>query len=115
MLQTCLATLILTTFLTGILLALLGHYRLGRLIRFLPFPVVGGFMAGAGWLLVKGALTVLTGSDAHFATLPQLFEPATTLKWMPALAMALLLVIATRRLRHFLVIPTIVVGSMILF
>ena len=35
---------------------LLGVFRLGNLVRFVPFPVVGGFLAGTGWLLVKGGL-----------------------------------------------------------
>ena len=115
MLATCLVTLILTTFLTGTMLAILGRNRLGRLIRFLPFPVVGGFMAGAGWLLVKGALTVLTGYEVNLATVPHLIEQATLLRWLPSVAMALALVFATRRWRHFLIIPSIVMGAVIFF
>jgi SulP family sulfate permease len=115
MIQTCLAAMILTTFLTGMMLALLGHYRLGRLVRFLPYPVVGGFMAGAGWLLVKGALTVLTGLEVTARDLDLLVQPGMVLKWAPSVAMAIILVVATRRVRHFLVIPCIVAGAVILF
>lgn len=115
MIGTCLVALILSTFFTGTMLALLGHYRLGRLIRFLPFPVVGGFMAGAGWLLVKGALTVLTELELTTGNMWQLVEPGMVLRWAPSVAMAIALVVATRRFRHFLVIPTIVGSSVILF
>ncbi len=115
MIQTCLGALILSTFLTGLLLALLGHYRLGRLVRFLPFPVVGGFMAGAGWLLLQGAMVVLTGQDITLGHLEFLAHPETFLRWGPAFAMACALVVATRWLRHFLVIPLIVTGSVVVF
>jgi sulfate permease, SulP family len=115
MFATCLVALILTTFLTGTMLALLGRNRLGRLIRFLPFPVVGGFMAGAGWLLVKGALTVLTGYEVTMGNAAHLVEAGTALRWMPSAAMAFALVLATRRFRHFLIIPSIVIASVVLF
>ncbi len=114
-LQTCLAALLLTTFLTGILLALLGRYRLGRIVRFLPLPVVGGFMAGAGWLLVKGAFTVLTGIEPSLSHVADFFQPGEVSRWASGLAMAVVLIIATRRFKHFLVIPTVVVASVCVF
>ena len=92
LLPTCLAALILSTLLTGLTLLLLGRNRLGQVIRFLPFPVIGGFMAGAGFLLVKGALTVGTGEEVTIQTLPLLFGPQTALRWIPSLTAAVVLV-----------------------
>src|SRR5690349_3329889 len=43
---------------TGILFWVTGQLRFGALARFLPFPVVAGFLAGSGWLLVAGAMTM---------------------------------------------------------
>jgi SulP family sulfate permease len=115
MIKTCISALVFATALNGIILWLLGYFRMGILVRFLPFPVVGGFMAGAGWLLVKGALTVATGFEVKLSTFLDLFSNHTMLRWSPALAVALALVIATRISRHFLVIPAIVIFSMFLF
>jgi SulP family sulfate permease len=115
MIPTCIAALIFATALNGIVLWLLGHFRMGLLVRFLPFPVVGGFMAGAGWLLVKGALTVATGFEINLSTFQRLFEPGVVLRWGPSLAIALILLISTRRNRHFLVIPTIALAVLGLF
>jgi len=50
-----LAALASAALLTGVALFLLGWQRLGRLIRFIPFPVVAGFLASTGWLLLTGA------------------------------------------------------------
>ena len=36
-------------------------FRLGALMRFIPFPVIGGFLAGSGLLILMGAVPVLTG------------------------------------------------------
>jgi SulP family sulfate permease len=45
---------------TGLFLFLLGRLKLGNLIRYIPYPVIGGFLAGSGWLLVCGAFRVVT-------------------------------------------------------
>src|SRR5436305_1468021 len=47
---TIVAASMLATIATGLVLLLLGFFRLGSLIRFVPFPVIGGFLAGTGWL-----------------------------------------------------------------
>jgi len=51
-------TVIVTSVLTGIFFLIIGGFKLGRFVRFIPYPVVGGFIAGTGLLLVKGALGV---------------------------------------------------------
>jgi SulP family sulfate permease len=50
----------LSTILTGICFVFLGYFKLGNMVRFIPYPVMGGFLAGTGWLLVKGGLQVST-------------------------------------------------------
>ncbi len=57
------AAVMLTGVLTGAALFLLGALRLGHLARFLPFPVVAGFLAGTGWLLLAGGVTTATGAE----------------------------------------------------
>lgn len=44
----------------GALMLALGVFRLGNLVRFVPYPVIGGFLAGTGWLLVVGAADLVT-------------------------------------------------------
>jgi SulP family sulfate permease len=55
---TVVAFIAISTFLTGIVLLGLGYFGLGNLVRLLPYPVIGGFLAGAGWLLVTGAISM---------------------------------------------------------
>lgn len=57
----------LTTVVTGVVLLLLGQWRAGRLVRFLPYPVLGGVLAGSGWLLAKGAFGIMLPPDADLA------------------------------------------------
>ncbi|NJP09279.1 MAG: hypothetical protein HC866_07155 [Leptolyngbyaceae cyanobacterium RU_5_1] len=48
-LLTIIVAIALSSLLTGAFLFALGHFKLGELIRFLPYPVVGGFLAGIGF------------------------------------------------------------------
>jgi SulP family sulfate permease len=59
---TVLALVALTTLGVGLAFTLLGTLRLGRLVRYLPYPVVGGFVAGTGWLLLAGGVQVGVGT-----------------------------------------------------
>ncbi|MGB8812424.1 MAG: SulP family inorganic anion transporter [Paracoccaceae bacterium] len=44
-----------TSIVTGVAAYAMGHFKLGYLVRFMPFPVISGFLAASGALLVKSA------------------------------------------------------------
>jgi SulP family sulfate permease len=52
------------TFLSGAVLYGLGAFRWGSYFRFVPYPVVGGFLAATGCFLVAGAVRMSTGIHA---------------------------------------------------
>ena len=54
------AAIALTTVCAGAGMASLGRARLGNIVRLLPSPVTGGFLAGTGWVLTAGAAKILT-------------------------------------------------------
>src|SRR5918995_480479 len=58
---TVIAATLVVTVLCGVIFWALGRFRLGNLVRFVPYPVVGGFLAGTGWLLLKGGIYVASG------------------------------------------------------
>lgn len=55
---------------TGAVLLLLGHWRASRLVRLLPYPVIGGVVAGTGLLLGQGALNMAIGSAPAWHAVP---------------------------------------------
>lgn len=114
-LPTIIATLALTSILTGICCFLLGQFKLGNLIRFIPYPVVGGFLAGTGWLLVLGSLSFMTNLPLSGEQFLQLSQPQMLLQWMPGCGFGILLMILLRRYHHFLLMPGLVIGAIILF
>ncbi len=55
------ALMAMTTLATGIVLWLIGYFRAGNAIRFIPYPVIGGFLAATGWLMMSGGLGIVVG------------------------------------------------------
>lgn len=100
---------------TGALFLVLGLLRLGILVRFIPYPVVGGFLAGAGWLAVQGSVAIMSSSNAHWEDLPNLVRPEVLAKIMPGLLLGVLLTALLRRFTHFLLLPGLIVGSIGVF
>lgn len=75
--------------LTGAILWLLGRYRLGLLVKCMPATVIGGFIAGTGWLLFKGGFDVMVGMNLGLSDLPSLLSPELGPNWLPGLALGL--------------------------
>jgi SulP family sulfate permease len=109
------AAITLSAVLSGAVLFLLGTLRLGGLVRFIPYPVVGGFLAGTGWLLVKGSTEVMTGIVPTFDTVRSLFGPEALAKLLPGIALGVLLVVVPRLVRGTLTIPALLFAGTVVF
>jgi SulP family sulfate permease len=112
---TVVVAIALTSVLTGLFFLVLGLCKLGTLVRYIPHPVVGGFLAGSGWLLVVGALGVLTDASLSLSEIPSLFQPQVLLRWLPALAFAVLLLFVLRRTSHSLALPATIAAGIGIF
>lgn len=106
-----LLTLALTSIVTGLALCGFGMTRLGRAIRYVPYPVVGGFLGATGTLIVLGAINVITGRHLTPATLPRFFDVQTLYELGAATAMAALLYLTWHRSRSPFGLPAILIGS----
>ena len=101
-------TIALTSILVGIFFFILGTLKLGKLVRFIPYPVVGGFLAGTGWLIVKFAFIMTAGMGLSLDNVVSLFDQATLHKWFPGLLFGLIMLISSRYIKHYLLIPALI-------
>ncbi|MCK1710258.1 MULTISPECIES: SulP family inorganic anion transporter [unclassified Bradyrhizobium] len=108
-----LITLGLSTVLTGIVLCGLGLTRMGRAIRYVPYPVIGGFLGATGLLIVMGAIRVITDHPLQFATLSHFTNGITLSELGAACAMALVLYLTWHRSRSPFGLPIILIGGML--
>jgi SulP family sulfate permease len=112
---TIVATMMLCSFATGLIFFLIGTFKLGSLVRYIPYPVVGGFLAGTGWLLTRGAIEVMTGQTLSMKVLSGLFESQMLIRWLPGTIFAVIVLIVLRKVNHYLVWPAIVFSAIVLF
>ena len=112
---TVVVAIALTTALTGLFLFGLGFFNLGNLGRFLPYPVVGGFLAGTGWLLVTGAVRTMLKLPQGTAQLPALFQPGALILWLPGFLFAIAMLLLLRRFDNPLMFPALVLAGVGLF
>jgi SulP family sulfate permease len=102
--------------LTGIVLTALGYFKLGSLVRYLPYSVMGGYFAGAGWLLIQGALRVASDvplvSKQDFLTL---FDVGVLPRWLPAILSAICIRWAIRNWHRSLAMPASMLLLVMLF
>lgn len=122
---TVVAATFLVTVSCGIVFFVVGRFRLAGLVRFVPYPVVGGFLAGTGWLLFKNGVNIATGMQVKFVNITaggpvklgnvrQLFEFQLG-HLIPAFAFGVILLLAVRKLKRPLVIPVVIAIGLVGF
>ena len=100
---------------TGILLFALGLAGAGGAIRFIPYPVIGGFLGATGCLMVSGAVRVITDHPIELSTIPVLFAGVGLVKLASAVAVAAALYLGLRRRSESpYALPLILLGGIVL-
>src|SRR5262249_55687639 len=101
-----------TTALTGLLLCVLGFTHAGRAIRFVPFPVIGGFLGATGWLMITGAVQVVSDQKPLVANLGAFLNAAMASKILAAVGVGVILQLALRRSKSPFVMPGVLVACL---
>jgi SulP family sulfate permease len=112
---TVIAATLVVTVLCGVVFWALGTFRLGNLVRFVPYPVVGGFLAGTGWLLLKGGIYVASGVLPSLRTIDNLLHSFVLQLWLPAFVFGVAMLLAVRIVKRPLVLPAMIGIGLVLF
>ena len=110
-----LAAIALATVISAACFLFLGVLRLGAIIRFLPFSLVGGVLAAMGWLLVQGGVTVLVGEPLSFSGLSALITGDSLLRLGGGLLVGIALLLMTRWSGHYAVVPSVLATAILVF
>ena len=98
----------------GLCCLLIGRYRLTHMVRFIPFPVAAGVVAGIGGAVCLAALSFM-GVDTDSWALATYLEPVVLSMWLPGSVLALGLFVAMKRTGKGLVLPIGVAVSIVAF
>jgi sulfate permease, SulP family len=92
----------------GLAFLVVGITHLGFLARFIPYPVLGGFLAAMGFIIAKGAFAMLA------ATVPEgagLFAAEALLRWGPPMLLGVALLVVARQSGNGLALPLVLAGA----
>jgi SulP family sulfate permease len=112
---TVMASIALSAVAVGLVFYFLGIYRLGNIVRFIPYPVIGGFMAGSGWLLLTGSIRVMGGQAFSLTNIGQFFSSGLFSVWLPCAAFGTVTYLGVRFSRHYLTLPALVFAGILFF
>ena len=115
LLTATLVALALSSALTGVVLCGLGLARAGRAIRFVPYPVIGGFIGASACLMLLGAAQVLTGDRLQLSTIGQFLDVDHAEKLLAGLAVTALLLLGRAYWKTPLATPALLLASILAF
>lgn len=111
---TSVVAMLIGTAAAGLSFLVIGRFRLARYLRFIPYPVSGGFIAGTGGLACVVAFRLMGVSFEGTGLLPQ-FDAERTLSLGIGLAYGLGLFAVMKFWTSFLIFPLSFVAAAIVF
>ena len=105
------ALLLLTVIglLTGVVQLFFGLARIGRLIKYMPYPVVSGYLSGVGLTIVFSQVPKLLGAPKGVVIWSALASPATW-QWQAMIVGAVTIAVTALASRWTKVIPAAILG-----
>ncbi|KAI0442134.1 sulfate transporter family-domain-containing protein [Xylaria telfairii] len=115
---TTITSFAISSMLTGLVFYLMGRFKLGYIIGFIPRHILIGCIGGVGWFLVVTGFEVSARlGEFHYdlETARRLFETDTLPLWLIPLALAILLFGLQRKLTSRYVLPAYILSIPFVF
>jgi len=114
--STTLVTLGLCTALLGMTLMGLGHYKLARLVSYLPLPVIGGQIVFIAAFCFRAGVALSVGHDLDsLQAWSDLYDPHSVVLVLPGILAGVGLSAVARSFKHFLALPLAMVCVPLVF
>lgn len=101
--------------LSGLFLCFLGLARAGRAIRYIPYPVIGGFLGATGVLIVTGSVQVMTDHRFALDNIGDLTTTSSLAKMFAGVLIAAVLLYVRARYKSAFMLPAVLAGAVALF
>ncbi|KAJ0134292.1 Efflux pump atB [Fusarium oxysporum f. sp. albedinis] len=109
----------LSTMMTGLMFYLMGRFKVGYIVGFIPRHILIGCIGGVGWFLVATGFEVsarLNGSLQYdLDTLKQLIDPATVPLWVTPLVFAIVLFYGRSKIASKFFLPMFILAIPLIF
>ena len=105
---TTVGALIISAVALGVCCLLIGRFRLANLLRFIPYPVAGGFVAGIGGAVCLAAMSLMN-ANLDWRVPSTLLEPTALWTWLPGFVYGAALYGAMKYWKNPLILPASIV------
>ncbi|CAK7263145.1 hypothetical protein SEPCBS119000_000333 [Sporothrix epigloea] len=109
----------LSAMMTGSVFYLMGHFKFGYIVGFIPRHILIGCIGGVGWFLIATGFEVtarIEGSlEYDLATLHKLIQPDTIPLWITPLCLAILLFWGQKHITNRYFLPLYIIAIPFLF
>lgn len=112
---TIVAACVASTIIAGLAFFALGYFRLGGLIRFVPYPVIGGFLAGTGWLILQGGTTVIMGDPVTLGTVGSMIDGDNVMRTAASAVVVAVVAILGARSNGTIAVPVAIFAMLALY
>ncbi|GMG15915.1 unnamed protein product [Phytophthora fragariaefolia] len=113
---TTVVTIGLATASLGVVLVLLGKFKLAGLVSYLPMPVVGGYLAFIGLFCMYAGLSLCTGLVINdFTSLMQIWDPHYMILCVPGVLGGVVLLLVSQRCENSFALPATILLMPLLF
>lgn len=108
-----------SSMMTGLVFYLMGKFRFGYMVGFIPRHILIGCIGGVGWFLVATGFEVSARLDGNLEynlkTLHQLMQPDRILLWIFPLVLAIVLFYGQSRITSKYFLPLFILGIPLVF
>ncbi|KAL2685306.1 hypothetical protein Neosp_006403 [[Neocosmospora] mangrovei] len=105
--------------LTGLVFYLMGRFKVGYMVGFIPRHILIGCIGGVGWFLIATGFEVSARLDGslqyNLDTLKQLTDPATVPLWVTPLALAIILFYGQSKITSKFFLPLFILAIPLIF
>jgi SulP family sulfate permease len=108
-------TMILIAFstgITGLVLFGIATFRGSNIIRYIPYPVVGGFLAATGWLMINGGIRIAADRSLGISLL-ETANRVPQLKVLASIGMATMMTLMQRAWKSHYAMPSALLGGVL--
>jgi sulfate permease, SulP family len=110
-LATAIVALAVAAAAVGLTWWVMGRSGAGDVIRYIPYPVIGGFLASIGWLMFSGGLGVSTGQPFSLSNAQGWVTGHADARLAVGVALGVLIWQMMLRFKHVLVLPFVIVAA----
>jgi len=107
-LSTVIAALMIMNITTGFFMWIIGTRKISSFVRYIPYPISAGFLAGTGLLIISGTLKAIIPIPFSIQNMDFIFHPDIIWTWFTPFIYALLSCFLVTRYKHYIILPIMV-------